>query len=192
MKPVLMIHEVDETIFDLPLQDYVLTFDDGLYSQYYYFNRFKTIPTEKIFFISTDIICAGPQSIHFPACQEAHDKAFAGNKEDYMTLEQIKELMKDPLVSIGGHSHSHCRVRRIEKTTHQLKHIVEDTKLMLAWFKQNLNYVPYKFCFPYNDDCGGLYKDMLKQFGFTEFYGCERKSVEMLQRECNQIDTHAV
>ena len=34
MKPVLMLHEFKEEFLDLPLENYILTFDDGLYTQY--------------------------------------------------------------------------------------------------------------------------------------------------------------
>ena len=110
MKPVLMIHEVREWMFNLPLERYTLTFDDGLYSQYHYYPEFAKIPTEKIYFISSGIVCSGHQSTEFPACQDAHKKAFAGNYEDYMTVPQIKELMQDPLVEIAAHSHYHRRL----------------------------------------------------------------------------------
>jgi len=177
MKPVLMLHELNEAIFDLPLENYTLTFDDGLYSQYYYFDRLKSINTEKIFFISSNIICNGQQSLDFPACELAHEKAFAGNTEDYMTLDQIKDLMKDPMVSIGGHSHYHKRLTDFDKITHRINHMVEDTKLMVNWFQTNLNFKPTKFCFPYNDDRDGMYKSILELFGFTDFYGRERIDV---------------
>ena len=180
LKPVLMIHEVYESMFDLPLEEYTLTFDDGLYSQFYYFDRFKSIPTEKIYFISSDIICSGEQSDQFPACREAHRKAFAGNKEDYMTLAQIKELMKDPLVSIGGHSHSHIRLDNYSKIVEKMKHIKNDTELMVKWFEEYLGFKPSKFCFPYNEDYQGMYSAMLRQYGFTEFYGRERIPIETL------------
>jgi len=178
MKPVLMIHEIKEEFFDLPLENYILTFDDGLYSQYHYYPRFKEIPTEKIYFISSGIICNGSQSTEFPACHIAHDKAFQGNFEDYMTLDQIKELMKDPLVSIGGHSHVHKNLKELTKVTHRAMHIMDDTKLMMNWFKENLNFTPTKFCFPYNDDNDGFYVPVLKSVGFTEFYGKERLAIE--------------
>ena len=50
MKPVLMIHEMREEFFDLPLHEYILTFDDGLddgpeYSpdgKYIYFNSYRS------------------------------------------------------------------------------------------------------------------------------------------------------
>ena len=190
MKPVLMIHEVNEWMFDLPLEEYTLTFDDGLYSQYYYFDKFKLIPTEKIYFISTDIICNGAQSLDFPVCIEAHKKAFAGNKEDYMTLSQIKEIMLDPNVRIGGHSHSHKNLKSYTMLE-KLKHIKVDTEQMLDWFKVNLNYTPTAFCFPYNDDCNGLYRAVMKQYGFTDFYSDERLSIESLLREYTRLNASA-
>jgi hypothetical protein len=180
MKPVLMIHEIDERVFSLPLEKYILTFDDGLYSQFYYFDRFKSIPTEKIYFISSGIICDGVQSTDFPTCREAHQKAFVGNTEDYMTVAQIKELMADPLVTIGGHSHTHNRLGSYTKLVERIKHIKDDTELMLEWFKANLGVTPTKFCFPYNDDYQGIYQSLLKIYGFTGFYGRERTPIEML------------
>jgi hypothetical protein len=180
MKPVLMIHEVTEEILSLSLDDYILTFDDGLYSQYYYFEHFKSIPTEKIYFISSDIVCNGSQSTEFPVCRDAHKKAFNGNKEDYMTVVQIQELMQDPLVTIGAHSHSHTRLGHYSKLTEKIAHIKNDTETMLEWFKTNLGFSPIDFCFPYNDDFGGVYAGVLKHYGFVNFYGRERKPVETL------------
>ena len=179
-KPVLMIHEVNELMFELPLAEYTLTFDDGLYSQFYYFNRFKEIPTKKIYFISSGIVCNSLQSTDFPTCQEAHKKAFAGNKEDYMTLIQIKELMKDPLVEIGGHSYSHTRLGIYPKIIEKLNYIKTDTDRMISWFDENLGFKPTAFCFPYNEDYQGIYKQVLKTYGFEDFYGKERKSIESL------------
>ena len=180
MKPVLMIHEFKEEMLALPLENYTLTFDDGLYSQYYYFDKIRHLETDKIFFISTDIICDGPQSMGFPSCQEAHEKAFAGNKEDYMTLDQIKELSQQPRVRIGGHSHFHKNVGRMDKLFDKVRHIDEDTKLMLEWFKTNLGFKPIDYCFPYNEDLKGTYQIFLTKFKFVNFYGKERIAIESL------------
>lgn len=181
-KPVLMIHEIRESIFDLPLENYILTFDDGLYSQYYYYPQFKNIPTEKIYFISSNILCTGSQSTAFPTCVEAHKKAFLGNFEDYMTVDQVKELAQDPLVSIGGHGHQHTRLNHFSKLTEIIQYISKDTETMIEWFDTNLKTKPTKFCYPYNEDRDGLYPGLLKLFGFTEFYGRERIPVETLLR----------
>lgn len=182
-KPVLMIHEVSESLFNLPLKDYVLTFDDGLYSQYWYFDRFKSIPTEKIYFISSGIICNSPQSAEFPSCVEAHKKARNGITEDFMTVTQIKELMQDPLVTIGAHSHNHVELSNISKLPNKVAHIRKDTEQMLNWFKDNLEFRPTAFCYPYNDNLYGIYTGLLKEYGFTSFYGSERIPVETLQQQ---------
>lgn len=173
-----MIHEVRDWMFNLPLENYVLTFDDGLYSQYYYWDKFKEIPTEKIFFISSGIVCNGQQSTEFPACNIAHQKAFTGNYEDYMSLDQIKELAADPLTYIGGHSHSHTRLTEFNSLVDKVSYIKQDTEKMLDWFKSNLGFTPTKFCFPYNQNLDGLYTGLLKKYGITEFYGSERLKIE--------------
>jgi peptidoglycan/xylan/chitin deacetylase (PgdA/CDA1 family) len=174
MKPVLMIHEVDERLFDLPLENYVLTFDDGLYTQYQYIEELNKIKTEKIFFISSNIICVGEQSTEYIDCVSAHEKAFNGNTENYMTLEQIKHLMKCPNVTIGGHGHNHVKLASLNKMTHKIYNIVEDSKAMVKWFECNLGFKPTKFCFPYNDDFNGVYPELLRGLGFVDFYGSER------------------
>jgi hypothetical protein len=179
MKPVLMIHEITDQLFELPLQDYVLTFDDGLYSQYYHFDRFRDIPTEKIFFISSNIVCQGGQSTEFPDCRTAHQKAMNENYEDYMTIDQIRELMQYPDVTIGGHSHSHFDVSHMA-LTHKVDFLKFDTALMLSWFDHNLGIHVDHFCYPYNNDYSHIYTSILKQHGITHFYGSERIPAECL------------
>lgn len=179
-KPVLMIHEIRENFFNLDLENYILTFDDGLYSQYYFYNRFSEINTKKIYFISTDVICEGKQSMNFPTCIEAHSKAFKGNKEDYMTLDQIKFLMEQPNVEIGAHSHTHTRLSLFDSLYEKTEYIKKDTETMLEWFEKNLKFKPTKFCFPYNDDFSGMYKSLLKKYNFNEFYGNERLDINQL------------
>lgn len=181
MKPVLMIHEIEEWMFSLPLENYILTFDDGLYSQYFYKDHFKKLNTQKIYFISSNIICSGIQSTDFPKCHDAHEKAFQGNYEDYMTVDQIKELMSDPLVSIGAHSHNHVRLNQFSTLFKVTNHIKQDTEQMIVWFEDTLNFRPTKFCFPYNESFQGMYPAILKQYGFREFYGNERTPIETLQ-----------
>ena len=53
----LTIHSVKEEHFlKLRLDTYKLTFDDGLFSQYFYWPIIRRLETEKIFFISTNLI----------------------------------------------------------------------------------------------------------------------------------------
>jgi len=175
-----MIHEIREEMFDLPLEDYILTFDDGLYSQYYYYPRFRDINTEKIYFISSNIVCSGPQSTEFPTCRVAHTKARQGVFEDYMTLAQIKELAKDPLVTIGGHGHNHVDLSETDKLIDRVKIVSNDLRSMMAWFAFHLGRIPDSFCYPYNNDLQGMYRALLIRNGFSKFYGSERVAIESL------------
>lgn len=179
MKPVLMIHEITDRLFDLPLDQYTLTFDDGLYCHYTQFDKFVNIDTDKIYFISTNIISTGQQSTGFPTCVDAHKKAMDGNYEDYLSVAQIKEMMTYPGVYIGGHSHEHFDVSHLT-LAHKIEYLKNDTQTMMDWFQHNLNTRPTKFCFPFNNDYHGIYQAILKQYGFTEFYGSERTDVECL------------
>lgn len=169
-----MIHEIHDALFDLPLQDYILTFDDGLYSQYHHFDKFAAIDTKKIFFISTGVICDCVQSTATIPSKVAHAKAYVGNRENFMTLPQILELRAQPNVEIGGHGHHHIDLSRIPTLSEQLKAINRDTKQMLAWFSFHFGEHPTSFCFPYNNDLRGIYKAALSKYGFTDFYGKER------------------
>ena len=179
-KPVLMIHEIEEKMFSLPLENYILTFDDGLYSQYYYWPQFQKINTEKIYFISSGCIANGEQSTNFISCKSAHQKAFAGNFEDYMSITQIKELANDPLVTIGCHGHSHFNLSEMPRLIDKINYLHKDSKKMIEWFEINFEKIPKIFCYPHNDDLKGIYRAMLSQLGFTTFYGKERIPIQNL------------
>lgn len=178
MKPVLMIHEVRDWMLDLPLEDYVLTFDDGLYSQYYFLDHFKKLKTEKYFFISTNIVCPehAVQSTEFPSCVDAHKSFFDNqNTAHYMKWSQIKEIYQTPGCFIGGHSHQHHRhdEKSIEKLYQQL---ISDTENMLEEFsKQDMRVE--SFCYPYNKQYL-LYEALLKKKNFKIFFGNERIAIE--------------
>ena len=55
----LMIHDIHQNYFDLNLNQYRLTFDDGLFSQYYYFPLLKSQPGKLTYFITTSFIKPG-------------------------------------------------------------------------------------------------------------------------------------
>ncbi len=182
-KPILMIHEVSEEMFDLPLRDYVLTFDDGLYTQYKYRDKIAKIHTEKLFFITSKTVCYGAQSEEYITCRDAHKKAFeTGNTENYMTLDQIRELASYPDVTIGGHGYAHVDIEPLSFVD-KIEYIKEDTKLMFEWFDQNLWMRPNHFCFPHNNNISGIYNALLITYGVTHFYGKERIPVESLLRK---------
>ena len=188
MKPILMIHEMSSSILDLPLDNYTLTFDDGLYSQYHFWQDLRKINTTKLFFISTAIICNGEQSNQFVTSSAAHAKSRAGIYEDFMTLDQIQELASDPQTIIGGHSHSHTRLSSFASLYEKTEYIKKDTTQMIQWFADNLDSFPEHFCFPYNEDLDGLYQGLAKRQGIKYFYGRERTPVETLLRSHSPLD----
>lgn len=157
IKPVLMIHQITEAMLELPLDSYILTFDDGTIDHYTYYSFFKNLNTEKIYFISTNNI----------------------GKDGYMSLSHIKEMLECPLTSFGGHSHIHKNLIGLS-LLESTKHIDNDTKDMLNWFNNNLGFSPTKFCYPFNNDLKGIYTGMLKKHGINEFYGSERIPIETL------------
>ncbi len=170
MKPLLMIHEFKEEFLDLPLEKYILTFDDGLYTQFKFIKELQKINTDKYFFISSNIVC--PENIKqdksFIECSQAHRKAFKGNFENYMKWSQIKIIDNLKKFKIGCHSHFHSL-----KTANCVECIILDNKLMLKEFKEKLGYIPEIFCYPYNHK-SQLYEEILFKKGFTKFYGEER------------------
>ena len=170
-KPVLMIHEVSDFMFSLPLENYTLTFDDGLYTQYLHFDKIREIDTDKIFFISTGIVAGeqDTQSDEFIECAEAHGKLFkTGNLEHYMNWSQIHEIAEDPRCEIGGHSHMHVQ--------QSIYNIINDTNMMVEEFNKQLDTQPTKFCFPYNESTP-VYRALLSHYGYKDFYGKERVDI---------------
>jgi len=171
MKPVLTIHEFHEDFLQLPLDQYTLTFDDGLYSQYKYISELSLINTQKIFFISTGIVCDAEQSEDEIKCEQAHEKFFnTGDCSNYMTWDQIKHIHEMTDCEIGGHSHNHNP--RWRHHQHTIKEIVEDTKQMMSVFDHH-GIHPVSFCFPYNNE-SKMYEQVLRTKGFTNFYGESR------------------
>tara|TARA_R110001592_G_scaffold197979_5_gene446115 strand:+ start:9413 stop:9943 length:531 start_codon:yes stop_codon:yes gene_type:complete len=170
MKPILMIHEFKEDFLNLNLEDYILTFDDGLYTQYLFLDELLKINTDKYFFISSGIVCeeTTKQDNTYITSYNAHKKAFKGNFNNYMKWSQIKEIFNKPNCYIGCHSHYHKL-----KTADCVECIIEDNKQMNYEFIKNLDFIPDNFCFPYNYETP-LYKEILNLKGFKNFYSAER------------------
>ena len=111
----LMIHDIQKEYLDLDLDQYKLTFDDGLFSQYYYFPLFKNHPEKLRYFITTSFIKPGSARDMFNGTYISHLKSkkymhrtfIKGNYDHFMTVEEIQELSKHPNVRIGVHSHFH-------------------------------------------------------------------------------------
>ena len=182
-KPILMIHRFKEEHLDLPLEDYTLTFDDGLYTPYLFIDQLLKLNTTKIFNISTGVVCAlyRYQSKKFIRSSDAHKKTNDyNNYANYMTWDQIREINNHTNCFIGGHGHKHSDIRDIKGLKSLIDFINYDTSMMLSTFKSELNYRPDTFCFPYNYE-GLFYRLLLKKnYGFKHFLGNDRIDIESL------------
>jgi len=112
---VVMFHDLRPEQFGLPLDRFRLSFDDGLYSQYYYFPRFEHHPHALIFFIATSLIRPGAARPIFTGRLLEHREAafyaqrawIEGDFSAFMTVEELQYLAAQPNVRIGAHSHFH-------------------------------------------------------------------------------------
>jgi len=111
----LMIHGIRREYFRLPLRDYRLTFDDGLYSQYYYLPLLQDHPAALVFFIATGFVQPGGPRRQFDGHYLPHVKSVdymyramvRGERDFYMTVGEVQELAAHPNVVLGAHSHWH-------------------------------------------------------------------------------------
>ena len=151
LKPALMIHRITESIFDLPLERFDLTFDDGTEDHFEYFPRFLAIPTRKIYFITCSWI----------------------GQTGFLTVDQLRSMAQHPDVEIGAHSHAHTLLNEYP-LDEKIRIMQADTAAVCEWFLRELGWQPRAFCFPNNNAIYGIYTQIAKQHGFTEFYGSER------------------
>lgn len=111
----LMIHDIRKEYFDLNLNAYRLTFDDGLYSQYYYFPLFKNHPDTLNYFVTTSFIkpakarkmYSGSPIAYLKTKEYMQRAVIEGQRDHFMTVEEIQIISQYPNVRIGVHSHFH-------------------------------------------------------------------------------------
>jgi hypothetical protein len=111
----LTIHDIRKEYFGLDLNAYQLTFDDGLYSQFYYFPLFKDHPENRIYFITTSFIKPGKIRKRFAGRELPYIKSkkymyrtfSEGRFDHFMNVEELQEISSQKNVQIGAHSHFH-------------------------------------------------------------------------------------
>jgi len=183
MQRILMLHEITEEHLKLDISDYdVITFDDGLFSQYKHYKHFLSYGKPMYFFISTDIVCPEgvEQSGESVSSGDAHDNYFnGGDLSDFMKWSQIKEIYETDGCHIGGHGHTHTRFKQ-EPFIKAYKIIKRECSQMMDEF-DNQGIEIDSFCFPYNEDIFG-YRPSLRQRGVELFFGDERVDADPLVR----------
>ena len=172
-KKILMIHTFKKEYLEYKLDDYIITFDDGLYSQYQgSLDLIKKFPNIKIIiFISTGIIHTGDNQTNNNS-GIAHNLFFThGITQDFLTLEQISELSKIPNITIGLHGHKHLNINWL-KDQFSLNDIIVKWKedfLKMAetvelWKQLKILKNDIYYCTPYNQYHSLLHPLMNKYF----------------------------
>lgn len=176
----LTIHDIKPEFFKMNFHNYELTFDDGLYSQYFYWSIFNHIPVKKTLFIATNLIDVSGvgrrkkwkgKMKNFPTCFEAlADFRATGNRENYMRIEELREIASHG-VTIGAHGHNHI------KNYKGVEDIKEDIEKMFEWFGKYLYVRPIEYAFPHYEQ-GLILHYLLKKYGIQKFYGRWRIEIE--------------
>lgn len=173
-----MIHEVDRKILsfmrDNISKEDIITFDDGLYSQYRYWHVINDMfkDNRKIFFISTDAVRDGAPAVDIVKCEEAMRRwVEEGSRKHYMSWIEIRAIHEDG-GEIGSHGHGHYYSfgNTLEE---QVKNFKADIMEMEYLFKMNLGHVPKSYARPFNKK-QPVEKPIL---GDVEIFGDERYDI---------------
>ncbi len=122
----------------------LLTIDDAFES--FYLNAWPILVKKKIPFII------------FVSTREI-------GKHGYMTWEQIREIEKSELVTIGNHSHSHEYLIDWENNE-----IISDLKTSIKIFKKEIGYSPKIFSYPFGEYSISL-KNIVSELNFEFAFG---------------------
>lgn len=178
---VLMVHEITPEILKIPESKFysceLITFDDGLYSQFLHREFFYKLNIPLVYFISSSIICPEcvKQSKNIISCRDAHEIAFnktltrAERFKNYMKMSQIRALQAEGC-EIGTHNHNHKRYSDFEDFKNNLN-------TSLDYF-ENYGLKIKKYCAPYNHDF--KLGEMLVKSKGLEYFGSNRVAIETL------------
>jgi peptidoglycan/xylan/chitin deacetylase (PgdA/CDA1 family) len=136
----------------------LLTIDDAFES--FYLNAWPILKSEKIPFIL------------FVSTREI-------GKNGYMNWDQIKEIDKSNLVTIGNHSHSHEYLIDWEN-----EKIINDLKTSINIFKNQLKYSPKIFSYPfgeYSENLKKIVSNLNFKYAFGQHSGMIDKTKDLLE-----------
>lgn len=102
----------------------------------------------------------------------ASDYIFDEEKRDQkggMTPEQLLEMAKSPLCTIGAHTKSHCHLNQLSKEE-QREEIIEGKNALESFLTQKIEYFAYPYG-DYNADSLSILADGGFQYGFAAWGG---------------------
>jgi len=162
----LKIYSCKDLVKDIPKDGLMITFDDG------YLDNFE---------IASPLLL----SLKIPFTLFVVTDHIKKRKKDYMSSEMLKELSKNPLVSIGSHSKTHisltnCNKRELDEQIYESKSYLEDL----------LEEEIYMFSYPYGK-FNPLVRDTVSQAGyklaFTSHFDVNRSNQDKLTLNRNEI-----
>jgi hypothetical protein len=158
MKKILKISKMSKEYFNLPLEEYILTFEDNLLEIFSFLRQLENLKTEKIVFVTTSKI--------------ERDKGA-------LTIPQLLDL-KYSNFEIGGNWHNYLDYRQNQDNiVNILIKLKKDSEKMQTFFSKKLRIRPTKFCFPFDHEIWG-YRRILINLGYTDFYGEGRIDIDTL------------
>lgn len=159
---ILEIHQIEDWMLQKSKSFYerfdILTFDDGLYSQFENYDFFQRINRPKVYFYSTNIIRPSLRiKPIWNVCDKAHENAIVNNNfSAYMSPAELAELSWLPKTYIGMHGHSHVYLNNLSNIQ-RYKTVIEETRNMLETFNRHSRKYNIRrihnwdfFCAPYN------------------------------------------
>ena len=158
MALLINIHEINQRIMKKIIKvcsdpETILTFDDGLFSQFVFLDELLKLPNKKYFYISTFFIHDSSETQEkFMPCAEAHQLAKeTNNKKYYMTWDQIKIINSSENCFIGMHGHLHIDPDNFNKKDYFGNDwsYKKDVTTMIDKFDQHIKGVN-NFAWPYN------------------------------------------
>lgn len=187
---IIMIHEFTpvklKALKSIVTELDVLTWDDGLLSQYACIKSMCDVGATCFVGITTGIAETASRQAetkeYTPVidikCDEAH-RVYreSGDAGAYMTWEHIKDLEASGAI-IVGHGHQHLDVRNLP-IVEQGQLVMKDTVDMRSSFMVNLGYTPSGYIYPYNYS-KGILDAVIKSYGHSVRFGSERVAVETL------------
>lgn len=153
----------------LPEKPIIITFDDGYYNNFGY-----AIPLLKEYNMKAVISIVGEYTDRYSESGEAN------LNYGYMRWEDIKSAMEDGTIEFQNHTydlHSNTKGRngaakkKGESLEEYKKALTEDLIKLQNEFKENTNYIPNTFTYPFGS-VGKESTDIIKELGFKASLSC--------------------
>jgi len=151
--------------------DIILTFDDGLYSNWWYFKKLNNIFNgPKIFLVNADIVLSANELKEHKLkvdieCTEAHENYFRNNDASaYMQMIHLKAISQYQNCFIGWHTNNHTDLTFPDENISLKDKIIffkEDIQKAKEFF-ETLELPLKHFQFPYNKE-DQIYLSLLKK-----------------------------